>query len=66
MNDSIMKQLKKEKIHVNEARIKALEIVLDASNEFEYTTAEHVKTELINWIDKWKEENKKHEESLSE
>ena len=61
-----MKQLQQEKILINNARIKALEIVLDASNEFEYTTAEHVKAELVNWIEKWKEENKKHEESLSE
>lgn len=61
-----MKQLQQEKILINNARIKALQIVLDASNEFEYTTAEHVKSELINWIEKWQEENKKHEESLSE
>lgn len=61
-----MKQLQQEKILINNARIKALQIVLDASNEFEYTTAEHVKSEIINWIEKWQEENKKHEESLSE
>jgi len=66
MNNAIMKQLQQEKIHINNGRIKALEIVLHAAEEHKYETAGEVKAELRYWIEKWQEENKKHEESLSE
>lgn len=60
-----MKQLEQEKIHINNGRIRALEIVLKMSIDSEFKTADQVNDELRYWIEKWQEENKKHEDSLN-
>jgi len=65
MNDSIMKQLKKQTIEKDQAKVVALEIILKSIKEHEMTTFSQVKGEIHYWIDIWNKEIKKNEESLN-